>query len=444
MSKTRPPQPAAVRRQSGRSGPVRTTPDMPRSWGCRSGPSRPGWPRPTERSARRTGCAPKSRKIPVPVRSRPKWSRGIQTRIAHGVVTATRRCSWNRLATGPLSEVRGFRPELHPVASTSEAPRREMPLSAHTNCGGRLVTQALVSWKSLCPHSGFDDAGINAAIHARGSRREGGGGPVSVSPDARRRQDLVAAEQQTCGQGLVVAFGGERPFRTAADESVADEAGPLHAGYRFDPLEHAAIEARSLCGGHERRCDDLHRQDPFWPEAGVDILELLSTPNQETGTHQQHDRQGHLGYKQRSPDGASGRSADGTSQAGPAERLDSEPRSARRGPRSGSARHDDGDVPQYGSRRGRHPALGHVPLCPDVVHGHRAHPRDRHPHGAGCAAARKSCCWPGREHSCSFRRATCSAPPSAPLRSRGLAVRRRAQSCCRRDGQSPSASSPCS
>jgi len=42
-----------------------------------------------------------------------------------------------------------------------------------TNCGGRPVTQALVSWKSLCPHSGFDDAGINAAIHARGQQAGG-------------------------------------------------------------------------------------------------------------------------------------------------------------------------------------------------------------------------------------------------------------------------------
>ena len=68
---------------------------------------------------------------------------------------------------------RGVRPELHPVASPSEAPRREMPLSAHTNCGGRPVTQALVSWKSLCPYSGFDDAGINAAIHAWGQQAGG-------------------------------------------------------------------------------------------------------------------------------------------------------------------------------------------------------------------------------------------------------------------------------
>ena len=55
--------------------------------------------------------------VPLPgrrtVRSRPKWSRRIRTRIAHGIVTATRGCSSNPLATGPSSEVSGFRSEPH-------------------------------------------------------------------------------------------------------------------------------------------------------------------------------------------------------------------------------------------------------------------------------------------------------------------------------------------
>ena len=45
------------------------------------------------------------------VRSRPRCSRRIRTRIAHGIVTATRGRSWSPLATGPSSEVSGFRPE---------------------------------------------------------------------------------------------------------------------------------------------------------------------------------------------------------------------------------------------------------------------------------------------------------------------------------------------
>ena len=59
--------------------------------------------------------------VPLPgrqtVRSRPRWSRRIRTRIAHGIVTATRGCSWNPLATGPSSEVSGFRTERHACTS---------------------------------------------------------------------------------------------------------------------------------------------------------------------------------------------------------------------------------------------------------------------------------------------------------------------------------------
>ena len=59
--------------------------------------------------------------VPLPgrraVRSGPRWSRRIRIRIAHGIVTAKRGCSWNLLATGPLSEISVFRTELHTLAA---------------------------------------------------------------------------------------------------------------------------------------------------------------------------------------------------------------------------------------------------------------------------------------------------------------------------------------
>ena len=69
--------------------------------------------------------------VPLPgrrtVRSRPRWSRRIRTRIAHGIVTATRECSWNPLATGPSSEVNGFRTELHASASSGNGSATNLP-----------------------------------------------------------------------------------------------------------------------------------------------------------------------------------------------------------------------------------------------------------------------------------------------------------------------------
>ena len=83
-------------------------PDLVRSSRCRPVPSGHGWRtgRPRGRRAG-TGSAPKSSKIPIPVRSWPRWSRGIPTRIAHGIghglARVFRACSWIPLATRRLT-----------------------------------------------------------------------------------------------------------------------------------------------------------------------------------------------------------------------------------------------------------------------------------------------------------------------------------------------------
>ena len=59
-------------------------------------------------------------------RSRPRRSHRIRTRIAHGIVTATRGCSWNPLPTAPSSEVSGFRTE-PPVERAIEPVPADIP-----------------------------------------------------------------------------------------------------------------------------------------------------------------------------------------------------------------------------------------------------------------------------------------------------------------------------
>ena len=85
--------------------------------------------------------------VPLPgrrtVRSRPKWSRRIRTRIAHGIVTATRGCSWNPLATGPSSEVSGVRAEPrirpHLLAAISQARETAVRADEESRSPGRAL-----------------------------------------------------------------------------------------------------------------------------------------------------------------------------------------------------------------------------------------------------------------------------------------------------------------
>ncbi len=53
--------------------------------------------------------------------------------------------------------------------------------------------------------------------------------------------------------GRDVPFGGDDLCRAATEEEIADDAGALHAGKRFDLLEHAVVKVGPLRGRYGGR-----------------------------------------------------------------------------------------------------------------------------------------------------------------------------------------------
>src|SRR5262249_30665252 len=112
---------------------------------------------------------------------------------------------------------------------------------------------------------------------------------------------LVSSEPHSLGNGPAVPFGGQDLFRVSTDEKIADNAGALHAGERFNLFERPVVKVR-LPRSALGRARKLHPKDPFGLESRIDILYTPEASDQQTSAGQQNDRQREFRHYQSAAD----------------------------------------------------------------------------------------------------------------------------------------------
>ena len=116
--------------------------------------------------------------------------------------------------------------------------------------------------------------------------------------------DLVYAKPQAPGGDSGVPFGGDDRFRVAGDEQIANHAGALDAGERFDLFEHVRVEIDPLRGCNEGVRREIQHKHPLGPESGIDACDMPPASDQEAGAGHQNNRKGKLRHHESAADPA--------------------------------------------------------------------------------------------------------------------------------------------